>query len=55
MYPQVTQFETRARRVRQELRLQQERDSRSVRPERPSASSRRRRFGLAYALRVARR
>ena len=52
MYPQVTQFETRARLVRQELRLRQERDSRS---ERPSPPSRRRRLGLAYALRVARR
>ena len=55
MYPQVTQFETRARLVRQELRLRQERDARSVRPEQPSTPSRRRRFGLGYALRVARR
>jgi len=52
MYPQVTQFETRARLVRQELRLRQERDAHPVRP---TNSSRRRRFGLGYALRVVRR
>jgi hypothetical protein len=52
MYPQVTQFETRARLVRQELSLRQERDAHPVRP---TTQSRRRRFGLAYALRVARR
>ena len=50
MYPQVTQFETHARLVRQELRLLRERDARSARP-----AGSRRRFGLGYAFRLARR
>ena len=54
MYPQVTQFETRARLVRQELRLRQERDSRP-RPERPRPPARAGASVSAYALRVARR
>ena len=52
MYPKVTQFETRARLVRQELRLRQVREARPVPPTTPS---RRLRFGLGYAFRVARR
>jgi hypothetical protein len=49
MYPQVTQFETRERLLRQELQLLSERRARPARRERPR--SRRRLFGLASALR----
>ena len=49
MYPQVTQFETRERLLRQELQLLRERRSRPARRERPRR--RRRLFGLASALR----
>ena len=49
MYPQVTQIQTHARLVREELQLQRERNPR------PASPARRRRFALGYALRVARR
>jgi hypothetical protein len=50
MYPQVTQFETRERLLRQELQLLRERDSRSARRERPK--NQRRLFGVAFAPRA---
>ena len=49
MYPQVTQFETHERLLRQEIQLLRERRARPARRELPRR--RRRLFGLARALR----